>query len=340
MPVNNSNSGQQFFQVLQEHIRQQQGARPLKDLCREVRTGWVNRGLTLPWHAHVLEKIERLVRPSGKRANRGRNGALLYPVLTGDLKIVLQAFNIILGIGLPAFPHMNEVQALISYARSVGDAPKTIQELFELRVQLVLDDMRIKARRQLEARPVEEEDDPFAEAPDPFSVLEMRPALAVAAPPPPPPLPPPPPPPVSPVGGPGQEQEQVRSRSGSGSHDIGGIVDDDDGAPLGPEPESEPEPGPQPLRGIHRPGRTIGDPKVWDVKEEGETMVIASSSKYIAGTSARHNRATKKHGLHLDPYRDGLTSTSHGGDVLSRLEGLAISQKVYEEDEVEDEWDD
>lgn len=183
VPVDNSRTAQPFFDVLQEHIQQQKGAKSLKDLCHEVRTGWANRGLSLPWEALVLVEIERLARPSGKRINQDRDGVFkCYPVLTDDLKTVSRAFSSLRNLGLPKFPNINEVQNLISYARSVGDAPKTMEELFELRVQLVLDDMRIKAKRQLEAHLVQEdnEEDPFADTPDPFSVLERQAVRGVA----------------------------------------------------------------------------------------------------------------------------------------------------------------
>lgn len=77
----------------------------------------------------------------------------------------------------------------------------------------------------------------------------------------------------------------------------------------------------------------MGNLKIREVNIAGETMVIAGFSKYLVGMSLRHNNASKEHSLRLEPSKEG--STSHGGGVLSRMERLAISQKVREDDEVE-----
>ena len=189
VPVHNSETGHKFFDVLGESIRLEKGTKPLKEIGRGVREGWTNRGLRLPWDARVLEQIELLAAEEAAELTRhpaardqGQDEVQIYQVLTRDLELLLRAIKRVQDLGFLDGFTMADRQSVISYARGVGDAPNNMKELGELRVQLVLDDMRIRAKRAREAPDDDnDEDDPFADAPDPFSILDGQQAMVLGA---------------------------------------------------------------------------------------------------------------------------------------------------------------
>lgn len=286
--VDDSWTGQTFFDDLGDLIRLHNGAKPLKDIGHDARQNWINKGLYLPWEAYALEQIELLASEEPAEpaepaesaelpVDEYGNEVQIYHVLTSDLEILLRAF---IKVKLK-FPHfvswMNkDRQRIIQDATSVGGAPSNIKELGELRVPLVLDDMRIRAKRQLQTPPRNDDED------NPVGNKERHPTPVASV--------------DDSLGSiPSHQDEALKSRSGSRPYRSTWEDSGDD------ELEKYNFPPIKLLRGIPGPSGSTKVPKSYNVEEEEETIVILDSSRYHAGMCRHEDYTSRCYNLNSGP---------------------------------------
>ncbi|OTA98120.1 hypothetical protein M426DRAFT_17731 [Hypoxylon sp. CI-4A] len=153
VPMDETRARSRFFEEMEEAIRLADGAESLPDIGEDVRRDWAGRGLTLPWEALALQGIEERAWFEGAPPfGLNPEESILshpYSVLTNDLRRVREAFENVKDhqSGAPLFRDMEEKGSITSNARS-GGAPAD-EELNEIRIPLLLADMRIWEKRRL-----------------------------------------------------------------------------------------------------------------------------------------------------------------------------------------------
>ncbi|OTA92904.1 hypothetical protein M434DRAFT_31383 [Hypoxylon sp. CO27-5] len=173
VPMDKERIRSPFFRDMGRAIKSSRGSKSLQVIGKDVRQQWTDRNLSLPWEALVLEEIEKspLVLESNHDADADADPDSdsgpdsdsdpdpepihrsqefqPYPVSTDDLKTVRHAFEQVHDLGLPLFPDMEERFKVVSGSRLMKGSPENWTELTNLRVPLLLADMRIQEKRRL-----------------------------------------------------------------------------------------------------------------------------------------------------------------------------------------------
>ncbi|OTA56761.1 hypothetical protein K449DRAFT_399162 [Hypoxylon sp. EC38] len=173
VPMDKERIRNPFFRDMERAIKSSKGSKSLQVIGKDVRQQWTDRNLSLPWEALVLEEIEKSLfvlesnhdadadadpdSDSGPDSDPDSDPEPIhrsqefqpYPVSTDDLKTVRHAFEQVHDLGLPLFPDMEERFKVVSGSRLMKGSPENWTELTNLRVPLLLADMRIQEKRRL-----------------------------------------------------------------------------------------------------------------------------------------------------------------------------------------------
>ncbi|KAI0474548.1 hypothetical protein F4859DRAFT_514400 [Xylaria cf. heliscus] len=170
VPMDDSATGLQFFDVMREEMERAGGSFNLYDIGERARGAWQLRGLVKSWEMRVLENLETMYFGAerdgdsdsdgeDRRRSEGADGLApyrAYRVLLKDLVALREAFEQVSDLGLPVFANIEMRYKIVTQVRPPGGAPKTWNDLNRLRNALMYKDMRLEEQRGL-GRPVTED---------------------------------------------------------------------------------------------------------------------------------------------------------------------------------------
>ncbi|KAI1411329.1 hypothetical protein F5Y13DRAFT_191268 [Hypoxylon sp. FL1857] len=148
VPMDNSNTGQMFFELMTTVMKEARGSKSLQEVGEDARSRWTSKGWKLPWEAKVLRGIESVAYNDEARPIIEGEVLRPYQVNTEDLEDLIFVFESMADTGYPVH-NMDERQSVVSYARSAKDAPGDIGELGKLRWPLILSGIRFREKKRL-----------------------------------------------------------------------------------------------------------------------------------------------------------------------------------------------
>ncbi|GAW19513.1 hypothetical protein ANO14919_090000 [Xylariales sp. No.14919] len=172
VPLDDHRTGNRFFDELGARVRSENSARPLRDLHAALRQDWERAGVYLPWESDVMRSIEQLndaVRSPQPTMPAPGEAFPEYAVETADLTRLARACDQTGDLGHPDISTVEQRAAFLAHARTKQDPlqHRDRHELNSLRVPLVEDQERFKARRVRTGQPQ------ATSAPSPSSDVEM-----------------------------------------------------------------------------------------------------------------------------------------------------------------------
>ncbi|KAI0474534.1 hypothetical protein F4859DRAFT_481119 [Xylaria cf. heliscus] len=159
-------TGNRFFGDLGSRIKRENSFRSLRDIHADIRQDWENAGEYVPWESDVMFSIEQLnnsVRSPQPTMPTPGEDFPEYGVETADLTRLIRACDQTGDLGYANLSTVEQRAAFIAHGRTKQDPlqHKNRDELNSLRIPLLEDEERFKARRVLMSQRRDEPDPGF-----------------------------------------------------------------------------------------------------------------------------------------------------------------------------------